>query len=177
MQDLEAGPKIALTRRTRPLETYLPTFTLCHHSCSKFELTKPIQLDIHIYRSYRIDCKSMSPEHKKCTHLAQVASLQPPKLSQSVHREECTQCFDDQDTSLGISVCLVCFNGGCLSTERHHAQTHWKKTGHLFSIDVKRIRKEKDEKSVSQRASFKVSHSLISLLTSFRQKDLNRHSK
>ncbi|KAJ3935880.1 MAG: ubiquitin carboxyl-terminal hydrolase 14 [Lentinula lateritia] len=94
----------------------------------------------------------MSPEHKKCTHLAQVASLQPPKLSQSVHREECTQCFDDQDTSLGISVCLVCFNGGCLSTERHHAQTHWKKTGHLFSIDVKRIRKEKDEKSVSQRA-------------------------
>ena len=28
--------------------------------------------------------------------LAQLAKLQPPKLSQSVHREECTQCFDNQ---------------------------------------------------------------------------------
>jgi hypothetical protein len=28
--------------------------------------------------------------------LAQLSKLQPPKLSQSVHREECTQCFDNQ---------------------------------------------------------------------------------
>lgn len=28
--------------------------------------------------------------------LVQLAKLQPPKLSQSVHREECTQCFDNQ---------------------------------------------------------------------------------
>ncbi|KAJ4482457.1 hypothetical protein J3R30DRAFT_3656495 [Lentinula aciculospora] len=93
----------------------------------------------------------MSADHKKCTHLLQVASLDPPKLSQSVHREECTQCFDDQDTTHGISVCLTCFNGGCMSAERHHAQTHWKKTGHLFSADVKRIIKKKDEKSLGQR--------------------------
>jgi hypothetical protein len=31
-----------------------------------------------------------------CAHLTEIAHLQPPKLSQSVHREECTQCFDDQ---------------------------------------------------------------------------------
>jgi len=28
--------------------------------------------------------------------LAQLSKLQPPKLSQSVHREECTQCFENQ---------------------------------------------------------------------------------
>lgn len=31
-----------------------------------------------------------------CLHLEELAGLQPPKLSQSVHREECTQCFDNQ---------------------------------------------------------------------------------
>ncbi|KAJ3832323.1 ubiquitin carboxyl-terminal hydrolase 14 [Lentinula raphanica] len=94
----------------------------------------------------------MSLGQQKCNHLSQMASLQPPKLSQSVHREECTQCFDDQDTASGISVCLTCFNGGCLSSERHHALTHWKKTGHLFSLDVKRVRKETNERFSGHRA-------------------------
>lgn len=31
-----------------------------------------------------------------CTHLGQLTRLSQPRLSQSVHREECTQCFDDQ---------------------------------------------------------------------------------
>ncbi|OCH88833.1 ubiquitin carboxyl-terminal hydrolase 14 [Obba rivulosa] len=73
-----------------------------------------------------------------CSHLTEIARLQPPKLSQSVHREECTQCFDNQDHPLGIDVCLVCFNGGCLSQERHHARTHVQKTGHAFTLNVKR---------------------------------------
>ena len=93
--------------------------------------------------------------------LAQLSNLQPPKLSQSVHREECTQCFDNQvrtqhqgfdldynrnplyfqDGPLGIDVCLTCFNGGCLDTERHHALIHYKKSGHKFALNVKRRRK------------------------------------
>jgi len=91
--------------------------------------------------------------------LAQLSKLQPPKLSQSVHREECTQCFDNQvrqgisdpdydrnplcfqDGPLGIDVCLTCFNGGCLDTERHHALIHYQKTGHKFALNVKRRRK------------------------------------
>ncbi|KAF6752100.1 hypothetical protein DFP72DRAFT_968124 [Ephemerocybe angulata] len=73
-----------------------------------------------------------------CPHLGAIARLQPPRLSQSVHREECTQCFDDQDSPLGIDVCLTCFNGGCLSSDRHHAQTHVKKPGHKFTLNVKR---------------------------------------
>jgi ubiquitin carboxyl-terminal hydrolase 5/13 len=89
-----------------------------------------------------------------------LAHLKPPTISQSVHREECTQCFDNQvrpqstkphplpllglpfrppqDDPLGVDVCLTCFNGGCISTERHHAQTHFKKTGHAFALNVRR---------------------------------------
>ncbi|EEB91057.1 hypothetical protein MPER_10652 [Moniliophthora perniciosa FA553] len=37
-----------------------------------------------------------------CTHLSQIATLPSPKLSQSVHREECTQCFDGQDSDAGV---------------------------------------------------------------------------
>src|ERR1700735_838114 len=80
--------------------------------------------------------------------------LTPPTLSQSVHREECTQCFDNQvwssrdrrpsfdatpkDDPLGIDVCLTCFNGGCLSQGRHHAHTHSKKEDHQFALNIKR---------------------------------------
>ncbi|KAI0668763.1 ubiquitinyl hydrolase [Trametes maxima] len=73
-----------------------------------------------------------------CSHIAEIARLQPPRLSQSVHREECTQCFDNQDSPLGIDVCLTCFNGGCLDKDRHHARTHATKTGHAFTMNVKR---------------------------------------
>ena len=38
-----------------------------------------------------------------CNHLGQLTRLSQPKLSQSVHREECTQCFDDQVRPLCIS--------------------------------------------------------------------------
>jgi uncharacterized UBP type Zn finger protein len=88
-----------------------------------------------------------------------LAHLKQPALSLSVHREECTQCFDTQvqpqsnesrpchyqltlsplqDDPLGVDVCLTCFNGGCLSAERHHSHTHLKKTGHAFALNVRR---------------------------------------
>ncbi|KAI0032442.1 ubiquitinyl hydrolase [Vararia minispora EC-137] len=70
--------------------------------------------------------------------VAQIAGLLHPKLSQSVHREECTQCFDSQDSLEGIDVCLHCFNGGCLGAERHHARDHSRKTGHRFALNVRR---------------------------------------
>ena len=31
-----------------------------------------------------------------CTHISTLEGFSGPKLSQSVHREECTQCFDNQ---------------------------------------------------------------------------------
>ncbi|KAF8905100.1 ubiquitin carboxyl-terminal hydrolase 14 [Gymnopilus junonius] len=76
-----------------------------------------------------------------CPHTDQISHLQQPKLSQSVHREECTQCFDNQDSPDGIDVCLVCFNGGCLGQTRHHARTHVQKSGHRFTLNIKRTPK------------------------------------
>ncbi|KIJ98331.1 hypothetical protein K443DRAFT_680854 [Laccaria amethystina LaAM-08-1] len=73
-----------------------------------------------------------------CTHLDTLTRLQPPRISNSVHREECTQCFDNQDGPLGVDVCLSCFNGGCLDPERHHSRTHVRKSGHPFSLNIKR---------------------------------------
>lgn len=85
-----------------------------------------------------------------CTHIPTIANLSPPRLSQSVHREECTQCFDDQDSPVGVDVCLVCFNGGCLSSDRHHARTHMKKSGHKFTLNVKRKLKPSSPRSEGQ---------------------------
>ncbi|KAH9055282.1 ubiquitin carboxyl-terminal hydrolase 14 [Lactarius vividus] len=68
----------------------------------------------------------------------EIVKLKLPTPSQSVHREECTQCFDNQDGSLGIDLCLTCFNGGCISSERRHAQVHSKKTGHPLVLNIRR---------------------------------------
>ncbi|KAH9012646.1 ubiquitin carboxyl-terminal hydrolase 14 [Lactarius hengduanensis] len=68
----------------------------------------------------------------------EIVKLSLPTPSQSVHREECTQCFDNQDGPLGIDLCLTCFNGGCTSPERRHAQIHFKKTGHHLGLNIRR---------------------------------------
>ncbi|KAF8590157.1 ubiquitinyl hydrolase [Ramaria rubella] len=75
-----------------------------------------------------------------CPHLAQLAHLASPRLSQSVHREECTQCFDNQDFTRGVDVCLSCFNGGCVNGDsmRNHARLHASKQNHAWSLNVKR---------------------------------------
>lgn len=93
-----------------------------------------------------------------CPHVA-AAFLQPPRHGQTVYREECTQCFDSQvssikfhvgqgltspkDSELGIDVCLSCFNAGCVNEERHHAVSHFQKTQHPIVLNVKRIPKPK----------------------------------
>ncbi|KAF8520138.1 ubiquitinyl hydrolase [Hysterangium stoloniferum] len=86
-----------------------------------------------------------------CAHLHQLSRIPSPRLSQSVHREECTQCFDNQDLPEGIDVCLSCFNGGCVGDDatRRHAQLHYGKLGHPFSLNVRRKLKP-NSKRVSQ---------------------------
>ncbi|KAG1880072.1 hypothetical protein F4604DRAFT_1651500 [Suillus subluteus] len=78
-----------------------------------------------------------------CPHAHDISGLREPKLSQSVHREECTQCFDNQDGPAGIDVCLVCFNGSCLDSDRHHTRNHVLRSGHSFTLNVKRTPKKK----------------------------------
>ncbi|KAI8342975.1 hypothetical protein BC941DRAFT_410122 [Chlamydoabsidia padenii] len=79
-----------------------------------------------------------------CTHI-DTTRFSPPSSYTSVHKEECTQCFDSQDLPEGIDVCLTCFNGGCVSSERQHAQLHYNKTNHPLTVNIRRIVKTKRE--------------------------------
>ncbi|KAJ6597255.1 hypothetical protein DFH09DRAFT_1134077 [Mycena vulgaris] len=91
-----------------------------------------------------------------CVHLPDLRRLESPRLSQSVHREECTQCFDNQDGPEGIEVCLGCFNGGCTG-ERHHIRTHLQKSGHRFTLNVKRKPKPSNKRMDDEEPPAKIS--------------------
>lgn len=87
-----------------------------------------------------------------CSHLTSAfASLNAPRPSQQVHKEECTLCFDDQDGPNGIDVCLICFNGGCTGNQdRNHSALHHAKTGHYIVLNIKRRLKPKAKEEQPQ---------------------------
>ncbi|KAF2031109.1 hypothetical protein EK21DRAFT_64168 [Setomelanomma holmii] len=66
--------------------------------------------------------------------------LRAPGPTQSVYREDCTQCFDSIDDPTGLDVCLYCFNGGCTS-DRNHSLLHVSSTNHPLVLNIKRTRK------------------------------------
>ncbi|KAH6865023.1 ubiquitin carboxyl-terminal hydrolase 14 [Alternaria rosae] len=74
-----------------------------------------------------------------CTHV-NAPELHPPGPTQSVYREDCTQCFDSIDDPTGLDVCLYCFNGGCTS-DRNHSLLHVSSTNHPLVLNIKRTRK------------------------------------
>uniref|UniRef100_V5GVJ0 Ubiquitin carboxyl-terminal hydrolase n=2 Tax=Kalmanozyma brasiliensis (strain GHG001) TaxID=1365824 RepID=V5GVJ0_KALBG len=78
-----------------------------------------------------------------CPHLsAAFTALAPPRPSQQVHKEECTLCFDDQDGSNGIDVCMFCFNGACNGNgDREHSRLHFEKTQHALVVNIRRTRR------------------------------------
>lgn len=80
-----------------------------------------------------------------CPHIND-PSLRPPRPTQSVYREDCTQCFDSIDDADGLDVCLSCFNGGCAG-DRNHSRLHNASTGHPLVVNIKRTRKhiQRDE--------------------------------
>lgn len=75
-----------------------------------------------------------------CPHVHS-GDLSPPRPTQSVYREDCTQCFDSIDDPAGLDVCLHCFNGGCAG-ERNHSLLHYSSTGHPLVLNIKRSRKQ-----------------------------------
>ncbi|KAJ1901357.1 ubiquitin C-terminal hydrolase Ubp14 [Kickxella alabastrina] len=79
-----------------------------------------------------------------CEH-ALNSRLTPPSSSTPVYKEECTQCFDNQDMEGGIEVCLSCFNGGCPEGPHNHAQQHSMRTGHYLTLNIRRIAKAQSE--------------------------------
>ncbi|CUS11634.1 unnamed protein product [Tuber aestivum] len=80
-----------------------------------------------------------------CQHIS-TARLTPPRASQAVHREDCTQCFDGIDDPEGLNVCLSCFNGGCAG-ERNHALLHHKLSQHPLALNIRRTKKPRAERA------------------------------
>lgn len=89
-------------------------------------------------------CPHVESESKcfklKLSAMLTCPDLSPPKPTQSVYREDCTQCFDSIDDPAGLDVCLTCFNGGCAG-DRQHSLLHFKSTGHPLVLNIKRSRK------------------------------------
>ncbi|ODQ50137.1 ubiquitinyl hydrolase [Saitoella complicata NRRL Y-17804] len=77
----------------------------------------------------------------RCPHVLTHA-LHTPGAFQTVHREECTLCFDSQDDAEGIDVCLDCFASGCVG-ERNHAAIHHQRTQHPLYLNIRRTPKPK----------------------------------
>ncbi|KAH7081616.1 ubiquitin carboxyl-terminal hydrolase 14 [Paraphoma chrysanthemicola] len=75
-----------------------------------------------------------------CTHV-NAPELRAPGPTQSVYREDCTQCFDSIDDPSGLDVCLYCFNGGCTG-ERNHSLLHVSSANHPLVLNIKRTRKQ-----------------------------------
>ncbi|KAG6860262.1 hypothetical protein C0995_013533 [Termitomyces sp. Mi166 len=75
-----------------------------------------------------------------CPHLEAITRLSPPRLSQ-FSRFSADRDIDfslRQDLAPGIEVCLSCFNGACAEPTKHHAQTHIYRSGHQYTLNVKR---------------------------------------
>jgi ubiquitin carboxyl-terminal hydrolase 5/13 len=78
--------------------------------------------------------------------------LRAPTATQSVYREDCTQCFDSIDDPSGLNVCLYCFNGGCAG-DRNHAALHSQSHSHPLVLNIKRKRKQIDRDEPRQKIS------------------------
>jgi ubiquitin carboxyl-terminal hydrolase 5/13 len=76
-----------------------------------------------------------------CIHVDS-PELKPPAPTQSVYREDCTQCFDSIDDEAGLDVCLYCFNGGCPDDQHNHSLLHVQSTSHPLVLNIKRTRKK-----------------------------------
>ncbi|KAK9453043.1 hypothetical protein V1511DRAFT_115479 [Dipodascopsis uninucleata] len=83
-----------------------------------------------------------------CPHLSEVV-LSPPKVSQRVYKDDCTQCFDSPDQPWGLDVCLSCFNGGCESPDRNHSRVHYLLSQHPFVLNIKRRPNPKKQREES----------------------------
>lgn len=91
-----------------------------------------------------------------CPHLGQRTLRQPP--ASLTRPEECSQCFDNQDSDDGVDICLGCYNPGC---PRIHAQAHADRFGddHAIVVNIRRTRKP-----VSSSSAKRVGEALLFLL-------------
>ncbi|KAK9478621.1 hypothetical protein V1514DRAFT_55170 [Lipomyces japonicus] len=91
-----------------------------------------------------------------CLHLSSL-NIRPPTTTQSVYKDDCTQCFDTPDQPWGLDVCLSCFNGGCDSPDRNHSRAHYLLSDHPIVLNIKRKLKPRKERAESPTKIVKLS--------------------
>ncbi|KAI8615238.1 hypothetical protein BC830DRAFT_1187292 [Chytriomyces sp. MP71] len=77
-----------------------------------------------------------------CSHLP-TAPTSANNLRNGVFKDECTQCFVDQDSVAGINVCLTCFNGACV--DNGHSKAHFNNWNHPLNLNIRRVPKPKKD--------------------------------
>ncbi|TIB16675.1 hypothetical protein E3P84_01258 [Wallemia ichthyophaga] len=79
-----------------------------------------------------------------CEHIKSPPELNKPGIYDTVYKDECTRCFDSQDSEKGVDVCLHCFNGACESIHQH-AYAHARSRHHPLALNIKRSPKDSDK--------------------------------
>ncbi|KAG5438077.1 hypothetical protein PCANB_000424 [Pneumocystis canis] len=104
------------------------------------EAVKHFGMGPHKHKKPYVRSKGRKIERARGRRKSRGFKICPSLVTQDIHNRECTQCFDSWDHSLGIDICLLCLNAGCLDEQRHHALTHFQRTQHPLVVNVKRTR-------------------------------------
>lgn len=75
-----------------------------------------------------------------CQHL-QNFNFKEINYNTTIYKDECTQCFDNQDSENGVNVCLTCYNGGCENSIYNHSLCHSQRFNHPLVMNIKRTLK------------------------------------
>ena len=92
-----------------------------------------------------------SPAQKDfCQHLPKIETIiNLAAKTETLHKEQCTDCFLDHSSPGGIDLCLTCFNGACVTNDfaskpksvcgsQGHCLSHRKKTNHNLALNIKK---------------------------------------
>ncbi len=70
----------------------------------------------------------------------------------TVFKEECTQCYDSDESPTGLDLCLTCFNGGCTTAGKQHSTRHHTVASHPIVCNIKKIEVEKPQTKTDETA-------------------------
>jgi hypothetical protein len=146
--DLEYCPTCHLATSART--SFRPTFK--RRGCTSFASSRGELIASAERRGSDRRCPLRLAQEPRCPSRGVHALLRRPGafrgliLTEMIDRLKPVLLRRHQDSPEGIDVCLTCYNGGCTSEERHHARSHWEKSGHPMVVNIRRTRKPGKER-------------------------------
>jgi ubiquitin carboxyl-terminal hydrolase 5/13 len=89
-------------------------------------------------------------ELKFCDHVPNINSIiDKAAKCDSIHKEQCTECFIDHTSPWGIDLCLTTFKGSCVTSDlssasapscgsQGHCASHYKKTNNRIALNIRK---------------------------------------